>query len=137
MTMNVNNNLVATILSTEDDTGNVPINRGCGDLAFDSNFGDFFTYRTFPTGSQAIFIPGASPIAFQLYVRNLDPTHSVFVEYTPFGGVLEASPAIGPGDVFIIWQNPTNTNAGFIKKLVLMLARRHYLNIFLVAKNDY
>lgn len=108
------NTLTATITGTEDSTGNVPINRGLGNLAFDSNYSDFTTYQLLPTGSNPITIPQGK--AFQVYVKNNDPTLSIVVNYTPTGLTAQLSTTLGPGEVFVIWQKITNAaaNAGIV-----------------------
>lgn len=103
------NTLTATITGSEDSTGNVPINRGLGNLAFDSVFSDFVTYQLLPSGDTVITVPGGK--AFQVYVKNVDPSLFITVKYTPTGLAQQLSSTLGPGEVFIQWQINTNANA--------------------------
>jgi hypothetical protein len=97
------NTLTATITGTEKSTGNVPINRGLGNLAIDSTFSEFCTYQLLASGDNTIVIPNAK--AYQIYVKNNDPTFFVIVKYTPTGGVQQLSSTLGPGDIFMQWQS--------------------------------
>lgn len=112
MANNMTNTLTATITGTEDSTGNVPINRGLGNLSFDSIFSEFCTYQKLASGDNTIVIPNGK--AFQVYVKNNDPSLNVIVKYTPTAGVQQQSATLGPGEVFIMWQQITNAaaNAG-------------------------
>lgn len=102
MANNQTNTLTATITGTEDTTGNVPINRGLGNLSFDSNYSDFTTYQNLATGDNSITIPGVK--ATQVYVKNNDQTNTIIVKFTPTGGAQQVSPVLQPGEVFILWQ---------------------------------
>lgn len=113
------NTLTANITSTEISTGNVPVNRGLGNLGFNAIYADFTTYQQLLViGDTTIAIPMGK--AFQVYVRNLDNALKITVKYTPTGLTQQVSPTIGPGEAFIIWQQNTNAdpNAG-ITALVL------------------
>ena len=109
MADNVTNTLSATILTTEDSSGTVPINRGLGNLSFDSIYGDFVTYKKLAAGDNVIDIPSTK--AFQVYVKNNDPALFIIVKYTPTTGTSQSSPSLGPGEVFVIWQDITNPAA--------------------------
>lgn len=110
------NTLTATITGTEDTTGNVPINRGLGNLAFSSatvsQFAEFVSYQRLNNGDNPIVIPGPLTKASQVYVKNLDATNNIVVKYTPSGGVQQLSTTLGPGEVFIIWQAQGNSATG-------------------------
>jgi hypothetical protein len=118
MSNNMTNTLTATITGTEDSTGNVPVNRGLGNLAFDSIFAEFCTYQKLASGDNTIVIPDSK--AFQVYVKNNDPSLNIIVKYTPTGLAQQVSSTLGPGEVFLIWSAITNAaaNAG-ITALVL------------------
>jgi|SRR5215471_7785998 len=118
MANNMTNTLTATITGTEDSTGNVPINRGLGNLSFDSIFSEFTTYQKLANGDNTIVIPDGK--AFQVYVKNNDPSLNIIVKYTPTGLAQQVSATLGPGEVFLMWQQITNAaaNAG-ITALVL------------------
>jgi len=103
------NTLTATITGTEDSTGNVPINRGLGNLAFDSNFSDFVTYQALASGDNTISIPNGK--AWQVYVKNNDSSLLITVKYTPTGGAQQVSCLLGPGEVFLMWQKITSVAA--------------------------
>lgn len=109
MANNVTNTLTATITSTQDADGNVPINRGLGNLSFDANVADFCTFRKLASGDNTIDIPNGK--AFQVYVKNNDPSLQLIVKYTPTTGSQQVSPSLGPGEVFLIWQINTNAAA--------------------------
>lgn len=96
------NTLTATITGAEFSTGNVPINRGLGNLAFNSNFSEFCTYQTIPVGTTTITLP-ASKVT-QVYVKNNDNANNIVVNYTPSGGSSQVTPTLGPGECFLIWQ---------------------------------
>ena len=118
MANNMTNTLTATITGTEDSTGNVPVNRGLGNLSFDSIFAEFCTYQKLAAGDNTIVIPDGK--AFQVYVKNNDPALNIVVKYTPTGLAQQLSATLGPGEVFLMWQQITNAaaNAG-ITALVL------------------
>lgn len=109
MANNMTNTLTATITGTEDTTGNVPVNRGLGNLAFDSIFAEFTTYQKLASGDNTIVIPDGK--AFQVYVKNNDPALFIIVKYTPTGLAQQVSSTLGPGEVFLQWQQITNGNA--------------------------
>lgn len=110
MSNNMTNTLTATITGTEDSTGNVPVNRGLGNLAFDSIFSEFTTYQKLASGDNTITIPNSK--AFQVYVKNNDPSLNIIVKFTPTGGVQQESATLGPGEVFLMWQAITNAAVG-------------------------
>lgn len=109
MANNATNTLTANITTTEDVDGTVPINRGLGNLAFDSIFGQFTTFQKLAAGDNAIVIPDGK--AFQCYVKNNDPALFIVVKYTPTGLAQQLSSTLGPGEVFLLWQQITNPNA--------------------------
>jgi hypothetical protein len=109
MADNITNTLTATITSTEDSTGNVPINRGLGNLAFDANSAVLQQFPKLASGDNTIDIPNGK--AFQVYVKNNDPSLQIIVKYTPTGGTQQVSPSLGPGEIFLIWQINTNAAA--------------------------
>lgn len=115
-TLDATNTLTATITSTEDSTGVIPVNRGLGNLAFDSNVAEFCYYQKLSAGDNTIALPDGK--AFQLYVKNIDPSLTLTVKYTPTGGVQQLSPLLAPGDVFLFWQAVTNVASG-ITALIL------------------
>ena len=115
-TLDATNTLTATITSTEDSTGVIPVNRGMGNLAFDSNYGAFCYYEKLVVGDNSIQLPNAK--AFQIYVKNIDPSLTITVKYTPQGGSQQVSPLLYPGDVFVIWQEVTNASAGITGLIV-------------------
>jgi hypothetical protein len=116
-TTDVTNTLTATITSTEQSTSNVPINRGTGNPSYPANVGVFATYLALTSGTNVINLP-ISP-CYQVYIKNLDLTKTIEVTWTPNSGtnvVVENS--LYPGDLIILWQNPTGT-AGGITALTL------------------
>lgn len=115
---NMTNTLTATITGTEKSTGNVPINRGLGNLSLDAVFAEFCTYQLLPSGDTTVVIPNGK--ALQVYVKNNDPSLYVIVKYTPTGLAQQVSSTLAPGDVFIQWQTQTGLNAnGGITALTL------------------
>ena len=109
MSNNQTNTLTANITGIEDSTGSVPINRGLGDLGFDSVYSEFTTYQKLAAGDNTISIPNSK--TFQIYVKNNDPALFIIVKYTPTTGAQQISPALGPGEVFLLWQQITNAAA--------------------------
>lgn len=106
---NVTNTLIANITTAEDSTQNVPINRSTGNPQFDVNFGEFTTYqKLIINGANPITLPG-TPV-YQVYVRNLDPTNDITVQWTPQSGALVTVCTLKPGDQIILWQK--NSGAG-------------------------
>jgi hypothetical protein len=99
---NMSNSLSATIIATEDTTGNVPINRGLGNLSFDSIFAEFTAYQNLSNGDNVITLPN-SP-AYQVYVKNNGSVGNIIVKFTPQGGAQQVSPSLGPGEIFLLWQ---------------------------------
>lgn len=110
MALNTTNTLTATITATEDATGVIPVNRGLGNLAFDSNYGEFTYYQKLTIGDNVISLPNGK--AFQVYVKNIDPSLTLTVKFTPQGGAQQLSPLLAPGDAFIIWQTVANAASG-------------------------
>jgi hypothetical protein len=116
---NMSNSLSATIIATEDTTGNVPINRGLGNLSFDSIFAEFTAYQNLSNGDNVITLPD-SP-AYQVYVKNNGASGNIIVKYTPQGGAQQVSPVLGPGEIFLIWQannSAANPTAGITALIV-------------------
>lgn len=109
MANNVTNTLAAVITSTEDTTGNVPINRGTGNPAFDSVSGDFRTYLSI-TGA-LVLTPNPNP-ARQVYIRNLDATNDLTIAWVPSGGVNNTVILLKPGEQIMFWGDPSKAGGG-------------------------
>jgi hypothetical protein len=109
-TTDVTNSLVATITSTEQSTSNTPINRSTGNPSFSCNGALFNTYQALAAGPNPFGLPYIP--ATQLYVRNIDPTKTILVSWTPNGGASASIITLNPGDQIILFCNPTGTTPG-------------------------
>jgi hypothetical protein len=98
------NTLTANITVTEQSTGNVIVNRGIGNLAFSSDYGQFWSYYPVTTGGNVILITGG--LAKQIYVKNIDPAIHINVNLTALAGATTASAALYPGGVWMTWSDP-------------------------------
>ena len=105
-TTDVTNTLTATITSQEQSTSNIPINRSTGNPAFNANVGSFITYLALAGGAQPLALPSAINPTTQVYLRNIDPTKTLTVAWTPNGGALNNVIVLNPGDQIIFWCNP-------------------------------
>jgi hypothetical protein len=123
---NMTNSLSATIISTEDTTGNVPINRGLGNLSFDSIYGEFTAYQNLGNGDNTITLPN-SP-AYQVYVKNNAASGNIVVKYTPQGGAQQLSPSLGPGECFVIWQ-ANNSGGGVLAGITALIINASVANL--------
>ena len=107
----VTNTLQATIISQEDTTQNVPVNRAI-DAQMDAGLGKYnFGYAT---NFQVALDPSIGITRFyQLYIRNMasaDSEDVIGVYKGITGGGLRLIATLGPGDVFIFWgQNNAST----------------------------
>lgn len=115
-TTDVTNTLIATIVSTEQSSGNIPINRGTGNPSFNVNVGQFTTYFALADGANNIALP-FTPIT-QLYIKNIDATNYIKVSWTPGGGVSGTVLSLNPGDQILFWGNPAGITPG-IAALIL------------------
>jgi len=107
---NVTNTLTAFITTEEDTTGNVPINRGTGNPAFDCTMGDFATYRQLPVGVTTLDLP-INPVC-QIYIRNLDASNPVTVVWIANGYTGNQVIVLNPGDQILVWCDPTKPTPG-------------------------
>lgn len=111
---NVTNTLATSIQVTDDASQTQILNRVVTGLTFDSTIADGLFILPLINGNNNIPLPLAK--CYQLYVRNKSQTNSIVVEITtPTTGGVQTVATLYPGDVFILWQNPTskNPNAGF------------------------
>jgi len=115
MANKVTNTLIANITSTEDSTGNVPINRGTGNPAFDSSVAEGVLYVALAGGANVIALP-FSPCT-QLYIRNNDGTKPIQVNWTQNGGAAVNVIVLNPGDQIIFWSNPAGATTPGITAL--------------------
>ena len=105
----VTNQLQLTILSTEDSTNNVLVNRSCAPQ-LDEFVADFTSYAKTPDGVAHSLTTGGQVLGFasfsHVYVRNLAAAGSLAVLIKPNGGAGAAvvTAILGPGDVFVYWQ---------------------------------
>lgn len=106
---NITNSLLATITATEDSTGNVILNRNTGNPGMDSSVAQGMEYLTL-AGATNVTLPIAQTM--QVYIRNIDPTKSITVNWTPQGGAAANTCVLYPGDQIILWQKPGGTSAG-------------------------
>lgn len=125
----VTNTLIANISSTEQVTSNVDINRSTGSPAFNSSVAQFVTYASIPALATGIPLPIAKTV--QVYIRNIDPTNSVTVTWTPTPGVTASIITLYPGDQIILWQNTTGVSAGISALSVLASANFCLIEYFL------
>jgi hypothetical protein len=128
-TMDVTNQLVANVSSTEQSTSNVDINRSIGNAAFASNVGQFTTYKKLAAGANAISLP-IIPTT-EVYIKNIDSVATLTVTWTPnTGGSDVTVTVLYPGDQIILWQNPGGATAGIIT-LEIAASSAGYVEYFL------
>ena len=100
------------ILSTEDSTQNVLVNRQISP-SLDVVFAKGLWYQVTPdTTAHALQLPLSVPVAKHFYMRNTGSIGTLLLTYTLVGGPAPI-PAIilGPGDMFLIWQASTASPA--------------------------
>ena len=109
--LNTTNGFNLTISATEDSTSSVDIIRNVV-ASIDSNYSLFNTYQKLTSGSP-INIVGLAGVgtAYQVYVRNLDPTVQIQVTMTPTGGTAAIVTVLNPGDFFAIVQKTAGAAA--------------------------
>jgi len=113
MGQNTNNAFIATIVATDDTTGNVPINFGTGNPAFDSAIAKLERYHNLSAGANVIAISTPSGIAAEVYIKNVDPNNkTVTVTWTPNGGASATVIVLNSGDQIIFWTNPSGNTPG-------------------------
>ena len=109
---NVTNTVVLQLLSTEDSTQNVLVNRAASS-SLDVVLSSGLYYASTPDNlGHGFEIPFwmANETINQFYVRNTNPTGSILITGQPVGGGASANLALlGPGDVFIFWQDSTGS----------------------------
>lgn len=102
MANTITNTLNFSILSTEDSTNNVPIQRSVSPK-IDLAFAQFTTYASLAAGNNAIAFPPGITTAYCVYVRNLHATNAIAVKFTPTGWALVEFANLGPGDCCLYW----------------------------------
>lgn len=106
MAQTVVSTLSANILSTEQATGNVVINRGTGNPNVTSTTALYV--EQFITGAAGIDTIIPSPtVSDMLYIRNLDAAAIITVKATPQGGVEAIIGNLQPGSQLILWNTLT------------------------------
>lgn len=121
MATQVTNTLTAIVTTQEDITGSVPINRGTGNPAFDCNVGAFTTYQQLAAGNTDLQLPKAT--VYQVYIKNLDSTNTVTVQWTISGGAQLSVCNLTPGDQIIMWCNPAIGSAGAGVSAIRLIAQ--------------
>ncbi len=121
MAGNVTNTLIANITSGEQSSGNVDINRGTGNPAFNTDLGQFTTYRALGVGRNNIQIPmtGVTPTATQVYIKNVDPaiSYDVFWRGSNAGLLSLSILTLNPGDQIMFWCDPDGPTTPGITQL--------------------
>lgn len=123
MAATVLNSLQMTIISTEDSTSNVLVNRSVAP-SLDENIATFVSYaKTTDLLAHDIVFPLPETTVSRFYIRNLAPAlgGSILVSIKPFGGVLFPAVILGPGDVFTYW--PASTAAAAIAGIAQGIAQ--------------
>ena len=117
---NVTNTLTVTITVTDDNNQSQVIYRNPTGLDFDSSVALGILALALAGGNNSIQLPKA--LCYQLYVRNTDPSNWIQLFLTTPQSALVGGGSgkilvqtLYPGDVFIMWQNPSTKNpeAGF------------------------
>lgn len=106
----ITNTLTATITATEDSTSNVPINRGIGNPNYDCGTAQYTEEMLLPAAPQAITLP-VNPCCM-VYIKNKHASNTVLVNWTDNGGAAQNVYTLNPGDVIILWADPTKTTPG-------------------------
>lgn len=117
MALNLTNSLIATILSTDDITNNVPINFGTGNPAFDSNVGEYIRYLALGAGANGIILPKVP--CTQFYIKNNDAAKTVQVAWTQNGGGNVNVLILNVGAQLLFWDNPVGVTTPGIANLTL------------------
>lgn len=107
---NVTNQLQLAILSTEDSTNQVLVNR-TGIATLDETSQQFASYALAPVGGTPLPFPAGTSKITKLYVKNLAAAGSLQVTAQPNGGASVTVGILGPGDIFCYWQNSTGAPA--------------------------
>lgn len=110
MANTVTNALQMTILSTEDGTNNVLVNRSATP-SLDENVADYVAYGKGAIAVTALPFPEGITNITKLYIRNLSAAGSLLINATPQGGVAANLALLGPGDVFCYFQDATGAPA--------------------------
>lgn len=117
MPLNITNQLIANILSTDDASGIVPINFGNGNIGFDSNVVVYERYFSLGAGANVITLP-TSPCT-QVYIKNIDPVKTITVKWTPNGGAANNVVVLNIGAHIILWDNPVGGTTPGITSLTM------------------
>jgi hypothetical protein len=110
---NLTNTAILNLLSTEDTTGNSPINRGAT-VSFDGQAGVFQAYQLAGAVAPGATIqpPNALNTFFQFYIRNLVASGgSSIVVTVPTNGGGSNVWVLGPGDFLCFWVAATGAPA--------------------------
>jgi hypothetical protein len=112
---NITNVLTAIITSTDDVTGNVPINIGTGNPTYDCSSVEYQRYFLLTGGVQAFALP-KSPATI-VYINNLSAANYITVTWTPSGGASSAIIVLNAGDQIILFGNPAGATTPGITAL--------------------
>jgi hypothetical protein len=110
----VTNQLQLTVLSTEDSTNNVLVNR-TAIPSLDEFVADFVAYGKATGPAFSLPFPEGFTLITKFYIRNLASIGggSILVTWQLNGGVAtEPIAVIGPGDILVYWQG--STGAAFV-----------------------
>lgn len=112
MANTVTNQLQLTVLSTEDSSNVVLVNRSVV-ASLDENIQQFVSYAKAQVGGSSLAFPVGTSTVTKLYIRNLAAPGggSLQVNVLPTGGVSVDAGILGPGDVFVYWQASTGAPA--------------------------
>lgn len=106
----ITNTLTAFITATEDNSSNVPINRGNGNPNYDVTTAQYTEDFVLASGANIITLP-CTPVS-QLYIRNKHAANTVQVTWTDNGGAPLLVITLNPGDQILLWADPTKTTPG-------------------------
>jgi hypothetical protein len=112
MALNTTNAVTLNIITTEDTTGAVEVNRSVS-LSYDSNFAQFISYLKVLTTNADLGTPVTGPF-FQVYVKNNDPSNQVQILLQPTGDANVIVANLNPQDFICMWQKTSgNSPAGY------------------------
>jgi hypothetical protein len=100
---NTTNALQMTILSTEDSSQQVLVNRSATP-SMDGDICELVSYSRTPDAviHQMPFPVGVTTV-YQIYIKNLSAAGSLMVTGNPGSTIVNTLALLGPGDVFLYW----------------------------------
>jgi hypothetical protein len=105
------NTLNASITSTDVLSGAIIVDRSTGNPAIPSTVG-VYVQTALLTVTTLILSNPVNATTYQFYFKNTDPSNVITVTWIEVGQSIARVVALYPGDLIILWQNPSGINAG-------------------------